>query len=85
MICVASGHKLIPLRFLVSPLVVWPNILGGPLEEEFGWRGYPLLRVAARTGNAVAAILVGVVWSAWHLPLMLAHVWASASGISSRW
>jgi uncharacterized protein len=40
MICVASGHKLIPLRFLVPLLAVWPNILGGPLEEEFGWRGY---------------------------------------------
>ena len=54
---------------------MWPNILGGPLEEEFGWRGYLLPRVAARTGNAVAAILVGVVWAAWPLPLMLAHVW----------
>ena len=75
MICVASGHKRIPLRFLVPLLAVWPNILGGPLEEEFGWRGYLLPRIAARTGNAVAAILVGVVWAAWHLPLMLAHVW----------
>jgi uncharacterized protein len=75
MICVAPGHRLIKLRFLSELLAVWPNILGGPLEEEFGWRGYLLPRIATHTGNAVAAILVGVVWAAWHLPLMLAHVW----------
>jgi hypothetical protein len=39
MICVASRHKLIPPRFLAPLLAVWPNILGGPLEEESGWRG----------------------------------------------
>jgi uncharacterized protein len=75
LICVAPGHRLIHLGFLSALLAVWPNILGGPLEEEFGWRGYLLPRIAAYTGNAVAAILVGVVWAVWHLPLMLAHVW----------
>jgi len=76
MICVAPGHRLIHLRFLSALMAVWPNILGGPLEEEFGWRGYLLPRIATHTGNAVAAISVGVVWATWHLPLMLAHVWS---------
>jgi membrane protease YdiL (CAAX protease family) len=75
MICIAPGHKLIPLRFLVPLLAVWPNILGGPLEEEFGWRGYLLPRLAARIGNLWATLAVGVIWATWHLPMMLAHVW----------
>ncbi|MFC5862765.1 CPBP family intramembrane glutamic endopeptidase [Acidicapsa dinghuensis] len=75
-ICVAPGHKVITLSFLAPLLGVWPNILGGPLEEEFGWRGYLLPRVGARTGNVVAAILVGVAWATWHLPLMLIHLYS---------
>jgi membrane protease YdiL (CAAX protease family) len=75
MICVAPGHKLIPLRFLAPLLAIWPNILGGPLEEEFGWRGYLLPKLSARIGNTWATLAVGVIWASWHLPMMLAHVW----------
>jgi hypothetical protein len=75
LICIAPGHKLITLRCLVPLLAVWPNILGGPLEEEFGWRGYLLPRLSARMGNLWATLCVGVIWASWHLPLMLCHVW----------
>jgi hypothetical protein len=75
MICIAPGHKVISLRFLVPLAAVWPNILGGPFEEEFGWRGYLLPRLSARVGNMWATVLVGIIWASWHLPLMLAHVW----------
>jgi uncharacterized protein len=75
MICVAPGHKLIPLRFLAPLLAIWPNILGGPLEEEFGWRGFLLPRLSARIGNIWATLLVGIIWASWHLPLMLTHLW----------
>jgi membrane protease YdiL (CAAX protease family) len=75
LICIAPGHKLIPLRFLAPLLAVWPNILGGPVEEEFGWRGYLLPRLSARIGNTWATLSVGVIWASWHLPLMLTHVW----------
>jgi uncharacterized protein len=75
LICIAPGHKLIPLRFLAPLLAVWPNMLGGPLEEEFGWRGYLLPRLSARIGNTWATLSVGAIWASWHLPLMLTHVW----------
>jgi membrane protease YdiL (CAAX protease family) len=73
--CVAPGHKLIPLRFLAPLLAIWPNLLGGPLEEEFGWRGFLLPRLSARIGNIWATLLVGILWASWHLPLMLTHLW----------
>jgi membrane protease YdiL (CAAX protease family) len=75
MICIAPGHKLIPLHFLTPLLAVWPNILGGPLEEEFGWRGFLLPRLSARIGNTWATLSVGVLWASWHLPLMLTPYW----------
>lgn len=75
LICSAPEHRQIPLRFLVPLAAVWPNILGGPLEEEFGWRGYLLPRLAARMGNTWAALCVGVIWASWHLPIILSHVW----------
>ena len=75
MICIAPGHKLIPLRFLAPLLAIWPNILGGPLEEEFGWRGFLLPRLSARIGNTWATLSVGILWASWHLPMMLTHVW----------
>jgi membrane protease YdiL (CAAX protease family) len=77
MYCIAPGHKLIPLHFLVPLLAIWPNMLGGPLEEEFGWRGFLLPRLSARIGNTWATLLVGALWASWHLPLMLTPFWGS--------
>jgi membrane protease YdiL (CAAX protease family) len=37
--------------------------------EEIGWRGYALPRLAAHFGFARASILLGLIWSAWHLPI----------------
>jgi uncharacterized protein len=78
-ICVVPGHKLISLSFLTPLLAIWPDILGGPLEEEFGWRGYLLPRIAARSGNLWATLVVGVIWASWHLPLIVCRVWVGLS------
>lgn len=44
-------------------------VLGGPLAEEFGWRG--VLQDELQRGTSVtnAAVLTGLVWGVWHLPL----------------
>ena len=53
---------LIPVVFLMT-------LLGGPLGEEFGWRGFALPTLQNRWGAAAASIIIGTVWALWHLPL----------------
>lgn len=48
---------------------VFSTVVGGQAGEELGWRGYALPRLANRVGSPLAAIVVGVVWATWHLPL----------------
>jgi membrane protease YdiL (CAAX protease family) len=36
--------------------------------EEIGWRGFALPRLAKRFGLAWASIILGLLWSCWHLP-----------------
>lgn len=59
-----------PSLLVVFPLVM---VLGGPLGEEPAWRGLALARVAERRPMLQASLGVGVVWFAWHLPLLLAR------------
>ncbi|ELY43345.1 CPBP family intramembrane glutamic endopeptidase [Natronorubrum sulfidifaciens] len=47
---------------------VWILLLGGPLQEEFGWRGYALEPLQARLGSLGAGLGLGLVWGVWHLP-----------------
>ena len=44
-------------------------LLGGPLGEEFGWRGYALPILKNQYGWRIAGLVLGIVWGAWHLPL----------------
>lgn len=41
--------------------------------EEFGWRGFLWSRMRASRGFWATALTVGVIWSAWHLPLLVAY------------
>jgi membrane protease YdiL (CAAX protease family) len=60
----ASGH--IPLAIANFGLVL---LIGGPLGEEFGWRGYLMPALAARLNWRTASLVIGVLWGVWHLPL----------------
>jgi uncharacterized protein len=44
-------------------------LVGGPLGEEFGWRGYATPAIAARFSRRIASLRVGFAWGLWHLPL----------------
>lgn len=43
--------------------------VGGPLAEELGWRGFALDRIQNRMNAFNASLLLGAIWSLWHLPL----------------
>lgn len=54
----------------ISPLVFITTIfVGGPIAEELGWRGYAQPRMQARMGAGLAGLIIGFIWSLWHLPL----------------
>jgi membrane protease YdiL (CAAX protease family) len=69
----ASGHLLMTVVNL--PLVL---LLGGPLGEELGWRGYALLGLQDRLGWRTASLGLGLLWGMWHLPLFFIENTAQA-------
>ena len=55
-------------------------ILGGPLFEEPGWRGFALPRLQPLHGPLVGTLILGLLWALWHLPQFLVPAWAESSG-----
>jgi uncharacterized protein len=53
------------LSYLGSFVLV--TILGGPLFEEVGWRGFALPRMQPLHGPLVGSLILGLLWALWHL------------------
>ncbi|MCK4667391.1 CPBP family intramembrane metalloprotease [Candidatus Dependentiae bacterium] len=47
---------------------------GGGLLEEVGWRGFVLPRLQKKFTPLKSSIILGVMWSLWHIPLKL-NIW----------
>lgn len=62
-----SGLK--PL-YTVIPTILILTVLAG-VGEEFGWRGFALPRLQQRHSALASGLIVGVIWSIWHIPLFL--------------
>ncbi|MBN1855326.1 MAG: CPBP family intramembrane metalloprotease [Dehalococcoidia bacterium] len=50
--------------FLISAMLVATQ---GPMEE-LGWRGFALPLLQRRFNGLVASLILGVIWSLWHVP-----------------
>jgi len=62
----------IGLAILLSPLFFLINtLLGGPLAEELGWRGYAQGELQQKYNANISGLLIGFLWALWHLPLMI--------------
>lgn len=50
------------------PILLFLSLNSGPVNEEFGFRGYSLDKLFARFGYAKASLILGFIWGIWHLP-----------------
>lgn len=57
--------KANPMNILLILLV---SLISGPLNEEFGWRGYALDRLLFKFGFLKGSLILGFIWAIWHLP-----------------
>ena len=67
----ANGPDLAHSAVLFLIFLLLP--LAAPLGEEIGWRGVALPHLLTRHSPLTASLILGVIWSIWHLPGVLAH------------
>ena len=58
---------LLPSIWIFIPCFFFMIFLGGG-QEEFGWRGYALPILENKFGIWFANIILGIIWSIWHIP-----------------
>jgi membrane protease YdiL (CAAX protease family) len=60
----------VPQHWLYPPLLPEQIAIAvlAPLGEEYGWRGYALPRLQSAMKPLAASLVIGVVWTLWHLP-----------------
>lgn len=44
------------------------TIVGGPLGEEIGWRGFGVPYLQRKKTPLVTALIIGIAWGLWHIP-----------------
>ena len=68
------------MAYLSIPSVLWAGLYAGPLGEELGWRGFLLPELQQKFSNLKSAVVIGVIWFFWHLPLWWAPFGTLISG-----
>ena len=72
-IYVALGHPFLGLKpgetvFTMANTILF-TLFSGPIAEELGWRGFALPRLQAKYNALVSSLILGVIWTCWHIPL----------------
>jgi membrane protease YdiL (CAAX protease family) len=80
----ASFQGFQPILLVSYPLTYVAVFFGGgPLGEEPGWRGFALPRMQPRYGPLWGTLLLGILWTFWHLPDFLTS--AQGGGPGTGW
>jgi membrane protease YdiL (CAAX protease family) len=67
----ANRPELAQTAVLFLVLLLLP--LAAPIGEEIGWRGVALPNLLTRRSPLTASLILGGIWSVWHLPGVLAN------------
>ncbi len=70
------------MGFIAIPAVLWAGFYAGPLGEELGWRGFLLVEFQKGFSSLKSAIIIGIIWFVWHIPLFWAPFGTLVSGES---
>jgi membrane protease YdiL (CAAX protease family) len=68
---VTSPIAFVPLYFLLIATTQMISSVAHALGEEIGWRGLLTPLMVARFGFTAGTVMIGVIWAAWHMPLLL--------------
>jgi uncharacterized protein len=63
-----AKHPWPPVSVFFTSLLSLPF---GPLWEEIAWRAFALRKLQSRYSRLAAALMIGVYWAVWHIPLWL--------------
>jgi membrane protease YdiL (CAAX protease family) len=63
-----SGIQQLAAQPYMIFLYLFFALISGPLNEEFGWRGFALDKLFIRFGFWKGSVALGIIWAAWHLP-----------------
>ena len=66
-----SGQAIITALFSLEAGLLVSLFLRGAMGEELGLRGFALPRLQAQMSPFRASLIIGVLWGAWHLPVLV--------------
>ncbi len=74
-----------PGAFGLMPPIAWFIAAmftdGGGCGEELGWRGFALPVLQSRYTPLISALILGVMWSAWHWNTRILNYWGDPLGL----